>query len=134
MQPSATKAMGTLDAESEEVQTVKEKYMTSPRKRRRLSDKITSKIANEHSGLQGADLLLNPDNQYTMEQGSSLITADGDDSPSQKKSAGDDREHLGVENSSERDKEVYSLIHKRALSMLNPARSKKFFWSEEADR
>lgn len=128
MQQSSTRSTSTLDAEGDELQTVKGKRIASPRKRRRSSDRGTSKLGNGHSGLQGDNSLLNPVKQSTREQSTD------DDSPPQRNSAGNDRERLGVENLSEQDKESYSLIHKRALSMLNPARPKKFFWSEEADR
>ncbi|KAL1551739.1 hypothetical protein AAHA92_19540 [Salvia divinorum] len=89
----ATRSTSSVDAEGEELQ-FKGKRTVSSRKRRRSSDRISSKLANEHSG--------------------------------------DNRESLGVKRLSEEDKGVYSF--KRALSRLNPARQKKFCWSEEAER
>ncbi|XP_057786718.1 uncharacterized protein LOC131004125 isoform X2 [Salvia miltiorrhiza] len=132
-QRSATRSTSTVDAEGEELQTAKGKRIMSPRKRRRLSDRISSKLGNGHSGLKAANSLLGPDSQSTMEQGSSTITTtDNDDCQSQRNSVGDNRERLGAEKLSEEDKDVYSF--KRALSRLNPARQKKFYWSEEAER
>lgn len=126
--------MSTADAEGEELQTVQGKHIKSPRKRRRLSDRISSKLANRHSGLEAANSLLDPDNQSFMEHGSSTITTDDDDFRSQRNSADNNRERLGMEKLGEEDKDAYSFIHKRALSRLNPARQKKFLWSEDAER
>ncbi|KAL1538122.1 hypothetical protein AAHA92_26902 [Salvia divinorum] len=131
-QRSATRSTSTVDAEGEELQKVKGKHIISPRKRRRISDRISLKLANVHSGLKASNSLLDLDNQPTVEQCSSTIAAEDDDCLSQRNSEGDDRECLGVEGLSEEDKNIYSF--KRALSRLNPTRHKKFFWSEEAER
>lgn len=131
---SATRSSSTVDAEGEELQTVQGKRIKSPRKKRRLSNRISSKLVDGHSGLEASNSLLDPDNQSTMGQGSSTITTDDDDCQSQRNSAGDNRELLGMEKLGEDDKGAYSFIHKRALSRLNPARQKKFLWSEEAER
>lgn len=133
-QRSVTRLRSVLDAEGEELQTVKGKCITSSRKRRRLSDRKSSKILNGHSGLEAADSSLDPDNQSTTEQGSLSITAEGDDCQPQRNSASGNGECLRVENLSKEDKEFYSFIHKRALSRLNLPRQKKFSWTEEADR
>ncbi|XP_047960632.1 uncharacterized protein LOC125205627 isoform X1 [Salvia hispanica] len=118
----AARPTSSVDAEGEELQAVNGKRTVSSRKRRRASDRISSKLANEHSGLEAANSLLDPDKQPTVEQGSLTATMKDDDDQSQRNS----------ERLSEEDKGVYSF--KRALSRLNPARQKKFFWSEEAER
>ncbi|XP_042053544.1 uncharacterized protein LOC121798547 [Salvia splendens] len=128
----AARPTSSLDAEGEELQAVNGKHTVSSRKRRRSSDRISSKLANEHSGLEAANSLLDPDNQPTVEQGSSTATTKYDDGQSQRNSAGDNGECLGVKRLSEEEKGVYSF--KRALSRLNPARQKKFLWSEEGER
>ncbi|KAH6827918.1 hypothetical protein C2S53_014880 [Perilla frutescens var. hirtella] len=133
-QRSVTRFRSVLDAEGEELQKVKGKCITSSRKRRRVSDRMSSKLVNGHSGLEAADSLLDPDNQCTMEQGSLSITTEDDDCQPLRNSAGSNRECLGVEKLSEEDEEVYTFIHKQALSRLNPIRRKKFSWTEEAER
>lgn len=133
-QRSVTRLRSVLEAEGEELQSVKGKRNTSSRKRKHLSDRTPSKILNGRSGLEAADSSLDPDNQSTLEQGSLSITAEGDDCQCRRNSASGSGECLGVENLSEEDKEFYSFIHKRALSTSNLPRQKKFSWTEEADR
>ncbi|XP_047958329.1 uncharacterized protein LOC125203869 isoform X2 [Salvia hispanica] len=131
-QRSATRSTSAVDSEGGELQKVKGKHIISPRKRRRISDRISLKLANVHSGLKASNSLIDLNNQPTTEQCSSTIAAEDDDCLSHRNSEGDDREHLGVEGLDEEDTENYSF--KQALSRLNPTRHKKFFWSEEAER
>lgn len=136
-QRSLTRFQSVLDAEGQELQTVKGKRIVSSRKRKRFSDRMPSKlvkasVADGHSSLEAADPLLDSVNQFTMEQGSLLTTTE--DYDCQLQYAGDKREGHEVVKLNEEDKEVHTFIHKRALSRLNPARQKKFSWTEEADR
>lgn len=138
-QRSLARLQSVLNAESEDLQTVKGKPILSSRKRKHVSDRMPSKlakvgIADGHSSLEAANPLLDSYNQATTEQGCLLTTVEDYDCELERNSAGNSKDGSDVAKLNEEDKEVHKFIHKQALSRLNPARQKKFLWTEEADR
>ncbi|KAL8458672.1 hypothetical protein ACS0TY_036253 [Phlomoides rotata] len=137
-QRSLARLQRVLNAEGEDLQTVKEKQTLSSRKRKRVSDRMSSKlaivsVADGQSSLEVANPFLDSYNQSTLEQGSFLTTGEDYDCQLERNSAGNSEDGSDVKLNEE-DKEVHKFIHKQALSRLNPARQKKFLWTEEADR
>ncbi|KAK6148741.1 hypothetical protein DH2020_016266 [Rehmannia glutinosa] len=112
MQQRLTRFQRVLDAEGQELQTVKGKPIVYSRKRKRSSGKMSSNlvkasIADGQSNLEGVRPILYADDEI---DGSEVL------------------------NLNEEDKEGHTFIQKQALSKLNVAHQRKFSWTEEADR
>lgn len=129
-QRSLARLQSVLNAEGEDTQTVKGKPIQSSRKRKHVSDRMFSKqakvsVEDGSSSLEAASPCLDSYKQSTMEDYDCRL---------ERNPAGNSEDSSDVIKLNEEDKEVHKFIHKKALSRLNPARQKKFSWTEEADR
>ncbi|KAL3824487.1 hypothetical protein ACJIZ3_020516 [Penstemon smallii] len=126
------------DAEGEKIRPTNVKHILSPRKRKRDLAGGSSKLLEAHaeheqSSVEAIGSLLDPAKQLNEEQVSLLTTSEDYECQLQGCYTGDEKEDSEKPESNEEEKEASTLIH-RSLSRLNPARQRRFLWTEEADR
>ncbi|KAL0415050.1 UNVERIFIED_CONTAM: hypothetical protein Slati_3336900 [Sesamum latifolium] len=134
-----TRSQRVLDAEDQELQTVKGKRIISSRKRKQYPDRMSSKLAKAsmadvQSSGEAVGPLLDSDAQFMEEQNCVLTTSEDYDRQLRRYHAGDEIEGSEVLKLTEEDRQANTFIHKQALSRLKSARQRKFSWTEEADR